>query len=120
MELIERIEEAEKGVENHKKYLKQYESSLEKLKKCTQPTNKELYDNMERYFTYQIINRRYKFILGGDGRSAPWDEIRTGEVGEVLINENLFLSGNQLQIVFQYIKSQFVIDHIETVKKFTN
>ena len=119
MELLKIIKETLKSVERHQQLLDECKLKLLDLRKCYQPTNKELYSKIEDFFTYKVINRKYIYILGGDGRSQPWDERRTGEVAEVIIEENVFLSEDQKKVVSTYIKSQNTIDHLEFLKEFT-
>jgi len=77
---------------------------LIKLKSCTQPSTSIMHANITDYCTVSIKeNAEYTFILGGDGRSQPWSEVRKGIVVTVKIADNIYLNDLQLQAVKDYV-----------------
>lgn len=57
---------------------------------------------------YEI--KGYEFILGGDGRSQPWSEIRKGYVCEV--ETPFFLTASQIGLIKVYLKELGEINHL--------
>ena len=61
-------------------------------------------------FEINIYQGKYRFILGGDGRSQPWDEQRQGVICD--IKSRYYLDESQRDIVTMYLKSLGQIDDI--------
>jgi hypothetical protein len=61
-------------------------------------------------FEINIYQGKYRFILGGDGRSQPWDEQRQGVICD--IKSRYYLNQVQINIITSYLKSLGQIDDI--------
>lgn len=49
-----------------------------------------------------LKNTEYEYILGGDGRSRPWSEVRQGLV--FTIDSTYYLEGEHFRIITDYLK----------------
>jgi hypothetical protein len=103
-----------------KQFIEKLEDQANKLEKILiladkfkQPTVSELYNGIEDYFSVRTINGNYEHILGGDGRSLPWSETRTGKITIVKINEDIYLSSDQINTVREYVKNKHNPDHVQ-------
>lgn len=47
----------------------------------------------------------YEYILGGDGRSQPWSEIRKGNICYLKLKPNYYVSNDNRDIIIKYLKS---------------
>lgn len=112
-ELEKRKDELNIEVKKYRAWLHNYESELNKIEDLTQPKDFELYDGIEKFFTYEVINKDYEFVLGGDGRSKPWSEQRTGDVFVITLNEGVWLSNVQTQMLKDYVKEKYSPDNLE-------
>lgn len=89
------------------------EGDLELLTGKTQPETSALYNGIEEFFTVEINhNMEYEHILGGDGRSAPWSEQRTGKVAKIRINNDIWLNADQTKIILKYIEDLHQPDYV--------
>lgn len=81
MDLEERIEEYTKKQKEAQGTVDFYKVHIEALSKLTQPTTDDFYANLptEKYYTAEFEEKKYEFILGGDGRSSAWSEWREGD-----------------------------------------
>ncbi len=112
-ELEKRKEELNKEINRYKNLIENSECVLNSINHLTQPKDWELYDGIENFFTHTVKNESYLFVLGGDGRSKPWDEQRTGNVLTISLNEGVWLSQVQTQMLKDYVKEKYSPDHIK-------
>ena len=112
MDLEGRKKYLENNLKGLYKRLEDLKKEIEFLKDKRQPKTSELYNGIENFFTVTITNSTYEFILGGDGRSAPWSEKRSGLVATIKVNDGIYLNSDQKEIVKQYVKEVHNPDHI--------
>lgn len=74
-------------------------SEIEALKKCA-----------TKGFGINVYNGTYQYMLGGDGRSQPWDEQRKGVICDV--ETMYYLTDVQKNLVSEYLKSLGKIDKL--------
>jgi hypothetical protein len=88
------------------KQLHTLESELDVIKSCTQPTKEELFKEMftGKYFKISESMGKYEYILGGDGRSRPWSEMRNGLICKVTINNDVYIDYTQEKCITTVIK----------------
>ena len=78
------------------------EAAIEELNKLTQKVKVEDLDFLVsplKYVDYHTKKGIYKYILGGDGRSAPWDEQRTGIILTITVKDEYYLTRYQLESI---------------------
>lgn len=112
MELQEHIEWLQKDYQGHYDIASSILKKLEKLRHSQQPSNEELYKHVKKYVDIEISTKDYMYILGGDGRSAPWDEKRNGVVADIKLKEGIYLSAAQLKIVEGFVNNTEKVDCI--------
>jgi len=119
MGLQEKIDGYEKQLLKNKEQVSIYEQKLEYLKKLSQPTTDEFYANLpnEKYYTINFEDKKYEFVLGGDGRSSAWSEWRDGHVLIVKINDEFYLTNEMLVALNSYLKDKYKgqYTHLEVV-----
>jgi hypothetical protein len=120
MELNEKIAELEEEELTHRNALNTIQAELEYLKKSKQPTIKELFIDLDNIIKVTNTVKNYQYILGGDGRSAPWDETRNGKVATITISKEYYLSYQQRKIIKEYVETLHNPDHVEFIDKLTN
>lgn len=116
MDLTEKIKNLEYDYERYSNWAEQNKHQLNKLRLCKQPSNEDFYKDIRMYVDIKISKKDYMFILGGDGRSVPWDEKRNGIVAEAIIKDGVYLSNNQKKILKDYIKNTETVDHITIIE----
>jgi hypothetical protein len=86
----EKIDEKEIRLVSLKEQEKELLSGIEKLKNKSEMGDDELRSEFYKamagqvsVFRITIKSENFEHILGGDGRSAPWSEIRKGEVAYI-------------------------------------
>lgn len=109
MNLKDRIQVAEASLIEAQERLKPIKDRYDYLMSCSQPTIEELFSDISEYVKSEIERKPYRHILGGDGRSRPWDEERTGNVLTITIMPKIYLSGSQKNMVREYY-SEFITD----------
>ena len=109
MELKELIDRYIKEQKNHQEWVDSYQIKLEALFDMTQPTSEEFYENItsDKFYTTSLENKRYEYILGGDGRSSAWSEWRDGIVLTVKVRSEFYLSNELITVLTNYIKEKF-------------
>lgn len=112
MNLEDRKEELKRDVNKYSKWLKDCENEYESLKDCIQPKTVEFYNGIEKFFSVEKQNGRYEYILGGDGRSQPWSEMRTGLIATIKINKGVYLNTEQKKVVIEYVNETHKPDNI--------
>tara|TARA_B100001146_G_C16049552_1_gene377215 strand:- start:259 stop:606 length:348 start_codon:yes stop_codon:yes gene_type:complete len=112
MNLKETIQYYKKQREEYATKLSEITDEIAVLCNKTQPDIDDLFATPASFFTVYEHIGDYEFILGGDGRSAPWSEMREGKICEVTINEDVFLSERQLKILKSYIQEKYHFDHL--------
>jgi hypothetical protein len=109
MELQQLIEKYKAEQKNHQEWVDSYQRKLEELSKMTQPTAEEFYENIttDKFYTTALENKRYEFILGGDGRSSAWSEWRDGVVLTVKVRSEYYLPNELITVLTNYVKEKF-------------
>jgi hypothetical protein len=109
MDLEERIEEYTKKQREAQVTVDYYKTRLEALSKVTQPTTDDFYANLptEKYYTAEFEEKKYEFILGGDGRSSAWSEWREGCVLVVKIKEGYYFTNELITALTNYVKEKY-------------
>jgi hypothetical protein len=109
MDLEERIEEYTKKQKEAQGVVDFYQIHLDSLSKFTQPTTDDFYANLptEKYYTAEFEEKKYEYILGGDGRSSAWSEWREGYVLVVKIKEGYYLTNELITALTNYVKEKF-------------
>lgn len=113
------ISEEEKKIANSEESIISSRKKIELLKKGKKINKYELYViltsiNSEttkgKGITYGVGKDSYNFILGGDGRSQPWDERREGIVCTVKID--CIMDYDLTPILVRYMKEVIECDHV--------
>lgn len=109
MELEQLIDKYKKEQKNHQEWVDSYRVKLDALSKMTQPTAEEFYENIttDKFYTTALENKRYEFILGGDGRSSAWSEWRDGVVLTVKVRSEYYLPNELVTALTNYVKEKF-------------
>ena len=109
MDLEERIEEYTKKQKEAQGLVDFYQVHLEALSKLTQPTTDEFYADLptEKYYTADFEQKKYEYILGGDGRSSAWSEWREGSVLVVKVKEGYYLTNELILALTNYVKEKY-------------
>jgi hypothetical protein len=109
MELQQLIEKYKAEQKNHQEWVDSYQRKLEELSKMTQPTAEQFYENIttDKFYTTALENKRYEFILGGDGRSSAWSEWRDGVVLTVKVRSEYYLPNELITVLTNYVKEKF-------------
>ena len=109
MELQELIDEYKNEQINHQEWVDSYQRKLEELSKMTQPTAEEFYENItnDKFYIVEFENKKYEYILGGDGRSSAWSEWRDGVVLTVRVRSEYYLPNELITVLTNYIKEKF-------------
>ncbi len=81
--------------------------TIEFLEKCKEFEVDDLlteYRNKDSLFVKsELLEAKYEYILGGDGRSSAWSEQRTGLVQKITLI-NVYISPSNYQKFIAYIK----------------
>jgi hypothetical protein len=119
MDLQEKIDGYEKQLLKNKEQVAIYEEKLQYLKTLSQPTTDEFYANLptKKYYTATFEEKKYEYILGGDGRSSAWSEWRFGNVLTIKIREEYYLPNDLLVSLNSYLKDKYKgqYAHLEVV-----
>lgn len=119
MDLQEKIDGYEKQLLKNKEQVAIYEEKLQYLKTLSQPTTDEFYANLptQKYYIATFEEKKYEYILGGDGRSSAWSEWRFGNVLIVKIREEYYLPNDLLVSLGSYLRDKYKgqYDHLEVV-----
>jgi hypothetical protein len=109
MDLEERIAEYTKKQKEAQGTVDFYKVHLEALSKVTQPTTDDFYANLptEKYYTAEFEEKKYEFILGGDGRSSAWSEWREGCVLVVKVKEGYYFTNELIVALTNYVKEKY-------------
>lgn len=105
--LEERKLEIQESINILKSKLLKLEQELQQLQDMVEVTTKDLYSNIEQYFTAESFYKSYERILGGDGRSSPWSETVKGNVVIVKLNSKYYITEQQKQIIKEYINNVY-------------
>ena len=104
----ERIEELEENIRVYTKRLEDDRDELERVKDAKELTLSALIKDWELQREYMTVTKAkgsYEHILGGDGRSMPWSEKRSGTVMTVRIKKTVYVSKEDLHKFRKYIES---------------
>lgn len=113
----EELQELKRSKEHHLKSLKTIEDKILKLESLKEVSTTQLMkdislaieNNLKSGNIYFILKKgKYNYILGGDGRSQPWDELRDGIICEV--KTIYYLDNTQKELIQSYLKSIKKID----------
>jgi hypothetical protein len=109
MELEEKITEYTKKQKEAQGLVDFYQVHLEALSKLIQPTTDEFYANLptEKYYTTEFEEKKYEYILGGDGRSSAWSEWRDGNVLVVKVKEGYYITNELITALTNYVKEKY-------------
>jgi hypothetical protein len=108
MDLQEKIENYINRKKEAQGWVDFYEEELQNLSKMTQPTTDDFYANLpnKKYYTADFEEKKYEYILGGDGRSSAWSEWREGVVLVVKIKDGYYLTNELLIALTEYLKEK--------------
>jgi hypothetical protein len=122
MDLEERIEEYTKKQKEAQGTVDFYKVHIEALSKLTQPTTYEFYANLptEKYYTAEFEEKKYEYILGGDGRSSAWSEWREGCVLVVKVKEGYYLANELILVLTNYVKEKYKGQYSHLERHFIN
>jgi hypothetical protein len=112
MNLEEKIKDVEARLKNVESSVVTFKEELVALKGKTQPTNKQLLTDVSCYVGLNVGKDKYTHILGGDGRSMPWSEERTGDVASLRVYPMHYLSKDQIEMVKRWVNDVYAPDHI--------
>jgi hypothetical protein len=109
MYLEERIEEYTKKQKEAQGTVDFYKVHLEALSKVIQPTTDDFYANLPtgKYYTADFEEKKYEYILGGDGISSAWSEWRKGVVLVVRVKEGYYLTNELITALTNYVKEKY-------------
>jgi hypothetical protein len=122
MDLEERIEEYTKKQKEAQGTVDFYKVHIEALSKLTQTTTYEFYANLptEKYYTAEFEEKKYEYILGGDGRSSAWSEWREGCVLVVKVKEGYYLANELILVLTNYVKEKYKGQYSHLERHFIN
>ena len=106
MTLDEAIKYTERSMNQHMKGYTSASKTLSRLNHCREISDwklMNLYTGDIPGLTKNVTRGKYKYILGGDGRSAAWDEDRVGEIMTLNI-DRVYLSSNQEKMLKDLIR----------------
>ena len=119
MGLQQLIDEYEKEQKNYQEWADSFKRKLDALSKMNQPTAEEFYENItsDKFYTASFENKKYEYILGGDGRSSAWSEWREGIVLVVRVKECYFIPNELITALTNYVKEKYKqqYDHLEII-----
>jgi hypothetical protein len=109
MDLQELIKQNAEEQKWHQDYVDSYERKLNALTLMTQPTVEEFYQNIttDKYYSVIFENKKYEYILGGDGRSSAWSEWRDGVVLTVKVKKYYYLTDEFITALTKYVKEKY-------------
>jgi hypothetical protein len=109
MDLQELIKQCCEEQNKHQKMIDTYQRKLNALTIMTQPTVEEFYHNIttDKYYSIVFENKKYEHILGGDGRSSAWSELREGVVLTVKVKEQYYLTNEFITTLTNFIKEKY-------------
>jgi hypothetical protein len=109
MELQELIDKCILEQKKHQQFVEDYQIKIDALRNTTQPTVEEFYKNIttEKYYSVALINKKYEYILGGDGRSSAWSEWRDGVVLTVYVKKEYHLTDELATALKNYTKEKY-------------
>lgn len=113
MSLKEEIRISKQRVSNLSSAILDETKKLARLKKSKEVSNNDLYNGIEKFIDVKVKTENYQYILGGDGRSQPWDETRNGKVASISIKDGFYISEDQKEIVEDYVRKVYKPDHIK-------
>lgn len=103
----EKISQLENEMQNYYINANKLNTQIEFLKNCKEFEVDDLlteYRNNDSLFLKsELVEAKYEYILGGDGRSSAWSEQRTALVQKITLT-NVYLSPSNYQKFIQYIK----------------
>jgi hypothetical protein len=73
---------------------------------------------IKSYADIKVVRKQYTYVLGGDGRSQPYDEQRTGLVVEVHMKEDYMLAYETRPFIERMLLETYNADHVEVIHKF--
>ena len=114
----ENIERLNSNIANLQERITPLIKERDSLLASVQPTVCGLFSNIDKYATAKVARKKYRHILGGDGRSRAWDEERTGNVLSISLSGSTYLSAVQRKLVeehFREVHEGSKIDHVEFV-----
>lgn len=90
----------------HQSQIDKLNVELSVLKDMQELSLKEIFKKYEALDGFESVKESgsFQYILGGDGRSAPWDEIRTGKVLKVTTPPDLYIPHNDMNKFAIYLK----------------
>lgn len=90
----------------HQYQIGQIDEKLKALQGMREIGIKDLFTEYESREVFEVVKESgpYQYFLGGDGRSTPWDETRTGLVLKVTTPKDLYLSTDDLRSFKIYLK----------------
>lgn len=104
----------EEDIKLAKSRLEALEKEFEYLKSCKTLTNIDVYNNVEDVVSFVYLkDGEYKHILGGDGRSQPWDETKKGVVVRICQDKGYHLTSEQIDIVKSYFKLVYNAESVD-------
>lgn len=115
MNLEDKKSQLRNDIRRYSRYLDQFKKKLDFIENCIQPKTIELYKGIDNFFKVKISEGQYEYILGGDGRSQPWSEYRTGRIAEIKLNKGIYLNDKQLEVVKEYVRECHNPDHLKIV-----
>ena len=119
MGLQELIDKYKKEQKNNQEWVDSFQKKINELSNLIQPTLDEFYEYMtvEKFYTTDLVKKKYEYILEGDGRSRAWSEIREGLVLVVKNKDGYYLSEELITILTTYVKEKFkgMYDSLEMI-----
>lgn len=90
----------------HQNKIDQIDEKLKALQAKREIGIKDLFTEYEKREGFEVVKESgpYQYVLGGDDRSTPWDETRTGLVLKVTTPKDLYLSTDDLYSFRVYLK----------------
>ena len=112
MNIEEHKEKLKTDIYKYSKRLKDCKNEYESIKDCVQPKTTELYNGIEKFFSVDKQKGNYEYILGGDGRSQPFSETRSGLIATIKIEKGIYLNTEQKKVIKEYVKETHKPDNI--------
>ncbi len=123
--LKKEIERTEDYIKRHKEEIKNQECKLLWFKSAKEIKTSELYavlesleENIEKPidgFVFEFKKGEYTYILGGDDRSAPWDEKRNGLI--CTIDSDFWFSEEQIRIIKKFLEEKRKVNDLNFINQ---
>ena len=108
MNKTSKIKEIESKINHYDELIEEYKAEIEKINNLTEISITDLILEFHKedsvFVKKEKTQSQYKYILGGDGRSDPWDENRMGLVLKIQLFK-IYVSDEDLKKFIEFLKA---------------